>query len=839
MFKSKTIRLMSGALAFLMLATTMAACGKKGGNGGEALSEFVYVPSYTSLPKEVTEMNNVTCSGDIIYFTANVPVHSDGTPVTEEEIAERDAYYNNMSGAATADSKMMSASSGDTVIVTEGVSSPAVPEGDQVEKTFDITYTTGIFSMKTDGTEYKRLSDFVPTPKPEGEDSYTNVQKIIADSQGALWVMESVTQTLYDLPANFDPATQEKWQFYSGENNTYTLRKLSNTGAEQTKINLNDFIEKPANPDQGESIYIRATFVDDKGNLYLGDGNGTVYLVGSDGQFSFKLTQDGYINGFASLKDGSVGIVGNNKEGANAIKIIDLNTKAWGKEYKLPNTVWNTSSGGNVYDFCYNDSSSLFGYDLATETSTKILTWLNCNVDGNNIQYSTILDDGNVFAINNTWNENGNIFEVITLVKTPRSEVKEKKILTMATMWLDYNIRAEILKFNKTNTEYQIQISDYSEFNTEEDYNAGITKLNTEIISGKIPDIIQISNLPYKQYAAKGLLEDLYPLIDNDPDLKRENFVPSILKAVETNGKLYTLIPSFSVFSIVGAKSVVGSEPGWTMAEMQQVLKDNPNADAPFGLYTTKNDIFQGLCMLNMENYINWQTGQCNFDSEEFKGLLQFANTFPEKMEQIDGENYVGPEVLVPEGRQIFQMFSLYSMDSDFQYTKAIFGGDIVFKGLPSETKDGNVAQIQGGLAMTTSCKYKEGAWEFMRTLLMDDYQSKQWNLPISQKAFDAKLAEAMKQEYTTDENGNKIPVSHGGMSSGNGPVIEFYALTQAEADQLVALVNSVKRTAVFDQSQMNIINEEVEAYFAGAKTVDETASIIQSRMNIYINEQK
>ena len=837
MFKTRTKRLTAAVLALLMITALLAGCGKKGKDEGKDLSEFVYVPNYATMPKEIKEMNNVTCQGDLIYFTSNLAVHSDGSLVTDAEIQERDKYYNSLGSADAPAAKSTTVTAEGAAI--ESSSAPVVDGGSIPEKDFDINYKTVICSVKTDGTEYKQLTGFEVIPKPEGEDVYSSLDKIITDSTGTLWVMESVTQTIYELPADFDPATQEKWKYYKGEERSYTLRKLSETGAEVARINLSDFLEKPADPGQGGSVYINYIILDKQGDLYIADGKGVIYVVGSDGAFKFKLTMDGYTNGLVILKDGSVGVIGGNKEGKTILAAIDMAAKAWGKQQELTANVWNTSSGGSVYDFCYNDSSSLFGYDLATGTSTKILTWLNCNVDGNNIQYTTVRDNGDVFAINNTWDENGNVYEVITLVKTPRADVKEKKVLTMATMWLDYNIRAEILKFNKSNTEYQIEISDYSEYNTQEDYNAGITKLNTEIISGKIPDIIQISNLPYKQYAAKGLLEDLYTFMDNDPDIKRENLVQSILKAIETDGKLYTLVPSFSVFSIVGSPDVLGAETGWTMAEMQQTIKDNPQADVPFGLHITKNDIFQGLCMLNMENYINWQTGQCSFDSAEFKGLLEFANGFPEKIENDDNEQYIGPEVLVPEGRQIMQMFNLYSLDSDFQYNKALFGGKLVFKGLPSENKDGNVAQVQGGLAMTSSCKYKEGAWQFMRTLLTDEYQSKIWELPISQKAFDAKLAEAMKQEYTTDENGNKVPVSHGGMSTNNGPVIEFYALSQEEADQLVGLIGSVKRTASFDQSQMNIINEEAQAYFSGAKSVDETASIIQSRMNIYVNEQK
>ena len=71
---------------------------------------------------------------------------------------------------------------------------------------------------------------------------------------------------------------------------------------------------------------------------------------------------------------------------------------------------------------------------------------------------------------------------------------------------------------------------DYSEYNTDDDYNAGIQKLNTEMLSGKLPDMIDINtySMPVEQYAAKGFLTDLYELIDADPELRRESFVQPV-----------------------------------------------------------------------------------------------------------------------------------------------------------------------------------------------------------------------------------------------------------------------------------------------------------------------
>ena len=99
-------------------------------------------------------------------------------------------------------------------------------------------------------------------------------------------------------------------------------------------------------------------------------------------------------------------------------------------------------------------------------------------------------------------------------------------------------------KFNEAHTDAKIEIRDYSD-------EGGRERLQTELVLGRVPDIMELrcygeagedrgsmnrpKNLPgkytgpkdgyfmpYRQMAQKGYLEDLWPYIENDPDLGRE-----------------------------------------------------------------------------------------------------------------------------------------------------------------------------------------------------------------------------------------------------------------------------------------------------------------------------
>jgi len=823
-------RVASLALAGAMLAGLLAGCGSK--DSGAGLSEYVYVPKYTELPKDVTEINSPTLAGDMVYFTMTGYVHKDGTPATAAEEAS-------MKGAASA-----------TDTGTDGA---------------DLLQRIVLCGIKKDGTGFAKLADYQQKQIPDSDYAYSAINKIAADAQGNLWVAEEFSKTIYDLPAGFDMKTQDPSDYYKGDERHLYLRKLSNTGKELSNVDLAALTgaqtQTGGSDNDGASVSVNDMRIAKDGNICIADnGMNKVYVLSADGKLLCSLAPEnnGYISALVTLKDGSIGAAVSDQNGKTAVRQINAAAKTWGQSTDIDVGVYQTGSGGKQYDFSYNDGNTLYGYDLAAKKNEGIVTWINSDIDGNSVSFAQLLDDGNIFVIagnssdvvmqaSSTMNAgssdgSGDPIQFVMLTKTPRKDVKQKTTLTLATMYLDYNVKKEILNFNKKSDSTRIEVKDYSEFNTSDDYTAGITKLSTEMVSGNIPDLLDVSSLPYRQYAAKGLLEDLYPYLDKDSSYKRDALVPSVLKATESNGKLYILPSGFSIVSLAGSAKTLGSDMGWTMAEMQAVLKQHPEADYPFGAYMTRKDILDSLTMLNMDSYIDWQTGKCSFDSDGFKGLLNFAKSFPENTPDAsneDNQKLFDDSAMVRDGRQIMTFATISDFDY-YQQLKYQFGGDVVFKGLPSEDKKGNIVMLTGGLAMTSSCKDKDAAWQFIRRVLSDDYQENgSWGLPITQKAYNDKLAKAMKQDYETDENGKQVPTAHGSYSGPDGQQVDYYALTQADADQINKVVASAVRTVSLDQTVTNMIDEEAAYFFKGEKTVDQTAQIVQSRMNVYVNEQK
>ena len=112
-------------------------------------------------------------------------------------------------------------------------------------------------------------------------------------------------------------------------------------------------------------------------------------------------------------------------------------------------------------------------------------------------------------------------------------------------------------------------------------------------------------------------------------------------------------------------------------------------------------------------------------------------------------------------------------------------------------------------------------------------------------------MTDIMTEQYQLDENGEQVDWDGDGepdkairgsyetMENGETVYKDVYALTQEDIDQILGVINNTRSVYDYDQEILDIITDEVAAYFAGDKDVQTTASMIQSRVNLYVQEQR
>lgn len=348
-------------------------------------------------------------------------------------------------------------------------------------------------------------------------------------------------------------------------------------GQETARHDITAPMMQGSNPEFG--VYPQAVEVDPEGNVYVIVGGQTekIIVFNLQGQKMFELTTDNWYQGLCQSADGRVFAMcyDNSATGSGyMLQYIDVKAKSFGDSFKgIPNGNGGTSTAkGGENEILISTGNILYSYNLADQTCEEILNWIDCDINSNQIEKFSRLDDGRIlaFTMNYEAADGMPVAEAVYLTKTPASEVKQKTILTYGTMYLDSEARPRIIQFNKTNETYRIEVKEYGTG----DYQAGMTQMNSDIVSGNAPDIIDLNgiNTNVNTYIAKGVLTDLYALLDQDENLKRDDFVANVLKNFEQDGKLYGIPVKFTISTVMGRTSVVGDKMGWTVADVQKLM---------------------------------------------------------------------------------------------------------------------------------------------------------------------------------------------------------------------------------------------------------------------------
>ena len=160
--------------------------------------------------------------------------------------------------------------------------------------------------------------------------------------------------------------------------------------------------------------------------------------------------------------------------------------------------------------------------------------------------------------------------ELVTLVPSVGSGTERTELIAATIFEPTYKEREAVMRFNKYNPDYYITFKVYRDenYNTDdiqEVYRLAQQSFNNDLVSGKGADIFFAGSgeLDFENLGAKGALVDLYEFIDADEDINRDDFVQSILRTMEYDGKLYAVSPDFSLITIVGKKSLLGQYDKW------------------------------------------------------------------------------------------------------------------------------------------------------------------------------------------------------------------------------------------------------------------------------------
>jgi ABC-type glycerol-3-phosphate transport system substrate-binding protein len=600
----------------------------------------------------------------------------------------------------------------------------------------------------------------------------------------------------------------------------------------------------------------------------MGANNGNASVYDRNGEILSKLTRDEYtVIGICKLPGNRAAAI-MNRTGVTGEKIvfveIDAQTKNTDYEVALDLSGFEPffarlSEGNGDTEVIECNREGIYGYNLENGERTKLLVGTEYNIRNaaNNAYRFAVMTGDNIFGL--SYNPGGQAFglacdgnvDIIRFAKSDSSfgknESPAKKTITLAALQSVNSLDEVVFEFNKNNSEFEARVKEY----WTRGFGIEYTALNLDILSGNIPDVIMLANdMPFENYVNKGLFADLYEFIDADPDISRDDFFRNLLTILETDGRLYAVAASFYIDTVIGKTSDIGLNPdggkktGWTWNEYNGLVASKPDGTIPIAndnVVMGKNDFLDCVLQGNLSEFVNFFSGECLFQKPAFFAVLEAALKFPD-----DAGFDLSPSAY-RKGNPLFLRWSVRSFNDPYLVNGSMvyFGEDISYVGFPS-VKGDNGSNCEFGYTYSIAEKsaVKDGAWKYVKFLLTDiqhayaesDYAPMKLyagsaiiGFPINKEAFD-KMAEK-ELEYWEDGRVemSKIII--------DGAEVEPKKMSRQDVQAVYDLIESLSDKTRYDGTILNIIKEEAVYYFAGQKTAEEVAAIIQNRVSLYLAE--
>jgi len=563
-----------------------------------------------------------------------------------------------------------------------------------------------------------------------------------------------------------------------------------------------------------------AMALDREGRVYLSFDNleGDVAVFDRQGQFLFALEDESRCRDILQGDDGVVYGLGYEQSvpGKQGFVLceIDPEGRAVGEVCEgVPDG--SLFYGGRDGEFVIGRGNSLYSYDREDGRVEELTNLINCGVDAMQLETLARLSDGRLAVIFSYEDVEARElkWELACLTAVPASEAVEKTVLTYGTVELHYVVGQQILKFNRESKDCLVLVKEYGK--------DGESRLTADIIAGNVPDILDMGVSEITSYMSKGLFADLYGFMENDPEMGREAFTANALGLYEQDGKLYGIAPSYCVETLVGRRSVIGERTRWTAEELKEVALAQP-AGTHILTTTDRERLLALMLRLGMDMYIDWDAGECHFDDGDFAGLLEFVSMIP-SAENMERRGKVVD--LIQDGELLLYNLNLYRL-SDYLMMPLLFGEPVVFVGYPCETGSGSFIDPVYSMGISASSQNPEAAWTFVRSFLEEEYQENQWYLPLRESALEKLFEEISDEEYSVGGSFNSF----------------HYELTPAGEEDVAAirtLIETARGSLPTPAEISRIVEEEAGAFFAGQRSAQDVAALVQNRVQLYVDEQR
>ena len=445
------------------------------------------------------------------------------------------------------------------------------------------------------------------------------------------------------------------------------------------------------------------------------------------------------------------------------------------------------------YDLLAYDDVSLYGWNFGDDTLLELLRFETLSLSGSRITAMACLDAGSL--VGTFVPMDGSQTRVFFLSKSDTPA--EKITLTIAGISQPMTMQNLMAEFGQMYPEYRAEFVDYRALYGDQ----AVTQLLLDLQDENCPDVLLLNAVPYEALAQRELLTDLNVYLSGGKTLKKEDLLPNLVEALESeDGKLYRLPQSFAIKTVVALASVVGERTTWDFDAFSEIAAQMPENCALFSDHDP-DSILTDVLFHSYSHFVDEERGQATFDSPLFRSWLQLIR----KLQDVPlPESESSEEAL--RNKEILLSRVQFSSAGQYDDLSKALGDDMVAIGYP----DGAAASfyLSNPVAIPANAQETKAAWAFIELMVSSVYHNDRrgWLCPTDtmEASLEAEVAEGVRQE---------------------------------SADALRALIDTTDQVVYYNEDVTQIVLEETAPYFGDAISLEEAVQRIQDRVQLYLDE--
>lgn len=577
-----------------------------------------------------------------------------------------------------------------------------------------------------------------------------------------------------------------------------------------------DYTGKEISKDEIESGF---WWCDEAGNSYVWNTkNNSLNVFDSKGTFLIEESFGGILDtaeimAAFHMPDGSLIFVVSDQEKAETLLFwFDMRKKVAKQLASFHGIGMRQFSMQKTGDLYYSDAGNIWRWNVTTGKKERLISLLETNIHNNmqeSIEHIVVSETGALLVYVHSLD--GDKVYVFS------DEEPEQVGITIMDFASDSWLKKCTSNYNRKNKDKSIQYNK-ADYKDEESW----TRVMAELVAGKGPDIINLFDREKLEIvSSKGILTDMTELLPDEA-------ISQIFSGARSFGTVDGTLVGLSLYGmpiVMVTSNQLWKDEHWKDKDILEIVQNNSHLE---GLFCVNGQLSPGMNLNFMINkhpesngFIDFQKGISLFNTDMFRSALEVSKKYGE----LPGCSALEGVEKIVEGSYLASVESLFYSG---QYAELMekYGENCHFVSFPGQEEYVGYWNSGRLLAVNKNSMYQEEIADFLEYLLDSE------NLRQIEAGVPA-VECAIRDSVCWDEWSEKwvYQIDSGGA----------YPFTREDGEsyleEYVSFLNSLGPWPE-DSHIVGIIDEETADYFKGIKDVNQTAELIQNRVQLYLNEK-